>query len=466
MSAIPRLVIAGTHSGVGKTTVATALMAAFVRRGLRVQPFKVGPDFIDPGFHEAACGRACRNLDGWMLSQASNLETFARATADADIAVIEGVMGLFDGRDATSECGSTAEMAKWLGAPVLLVADASAMARSAAALVRGFEGFDGELDVGAVLFNRIGGAKHSQMLREAVAGACLAAVIGCLPRNERIALPSRHLGLKLASETLTAERLSEMTVWIEQHVDLDVLMQLARGCSRDLALPELRHEAPSVPRVRIGVARDAAFCFYYRDNLDLLCENGAELVEFSPIADAILPPQIDGLYLGGGYPEIHGAKLAENGAMRSAVREFVKTGAPVYAECGGLLYLTQAIVDSAGTEFEMAGVFPTRARMKPRLAALGYREAEVSRDALWLRAGVRARGHEFRYSEIDTMPPEIERCLTLHAGGEARSEGYRVSSALAGYAHLHFGSCPEFAARFVQACADYKLRNCDGAHAN
>src|SRR5260370_15597235 len=224
----PRIVIAGTHSGVGKTTIATALMAAYARRGLRVQPFKVGPDFIDPGFHQVACGRVSRNLDGWMLSPNANLQIFERASADADLAIIEGVMGLFDGRSASADEGSTADLAKWLGAPVLLVVDASAMARSAAALVHGFETFDAALELAGVLFNRIGGPRHADLLRESVAVYCRSTPLGFLPRSEKITLPSRHLGLTMAAEALTAECLSEMVAWVEKHIDLDALFALAR----------------------------------------------------------------------------------------------------------------------------------------------------------------------------------------------------------------------------------------------
>jgi cobyrinic acid a,c-diamide synthase len=455
MSSVPRLVIAGTHSGVGKTTVATALMAAFTRRGLRVQPFKVGPDFIDPGFHTAACGRASRNLDGWMLSPAANLEIFGRASADADLAIVEGVMGLFDGRDAATESGSTAELAKWLRAPVVLVTDASAMARSAAALVRGFETFDPALDLAGIIFNRIGGPRHADILREAVAAYCRSTPVAWLPCSEAISLPSRHLGLTMAAEALTPELLSEMVSWIEQHADLDTLLDLARSHSPALDIPLTAAAKCGTSRVRIGVARDRAFCFYYQDNLDLLRESGAELVEFSPLDDRDLPPAIGGLYLGGGYPEIHAATLSQNQPMLQAIRRFAGSGAPVYAECGGFMYLTEAIVDAAGREHAMVGLFPTRARMQSRFAALGYIEAEAPVDALWLRAGERIRGHEFRYSEIDAMPPDVPRCFTLQGSRGARAEGYTARNVLAGYAHLHFRSSPEFAARFVEACAGF-----------
>jgi len=448
----PRIVIAGTHSGVGKTTIATALMAAFARRGLRVQPFKIGPDFIDPGFHQVACGRVSRNLDGWMLSQNANLEIFARASADADLAIIEGVMGLFDGHSASADEGSTAEMAKWLGAPVLLVVDASAMARSAAALVHGFETFDSGLELAGVLFNRIGGTRHADLLRESVAAYCRSTPLGFLPRSQNIALPSRHLGLTMASETLTAERLVEMVAWVETHIDLDALIALAR--ERSPALPDspAPQARPSSLPIRIAVARDSAFCFYYQDNLDLLTESGAELVEFSPMRDRELPPDIGGLYLGGGYPELHAAQLSENREMIEAIRRFARAGAPVYAECGGFMYLTEAIVESDGREHPMVGLFPTRARMQSRLAALGYIQPEPAGDGLWLQPGESLRGHQFRYSAIDPMPPEVCRAY------QSPAEGYRIHSVLGSYIHLHFLSCPGFAERFVDHCAQWRTR--------
>jgi cobyrinic acid a,c-diamide synthase len=448
----PRIVVAGTHSGVGKTTIATALMAAFARRGLRVQPFKIGPDFIDPGFHQVACGRVSRNLDGWMLSPNANLHIFERTSADADLAIIEGVMGLFDGRSASADEGSTAEMAKRLGAPLVLVVDASAMARSAAALVRGFETFDAALRLAGVLFNRIGGARHADLLRESVAAYCRSTPLGFLPRDEKIALPSRHLGLTLAAEALTAECLSEMVAWVEKHIDLDALLALARECSQALTTSPAPHVRPARAKVRIAVARDSAFCFYYQDNLDLLTESGAELVQFSPMSDRELPPKIGGLYLGGGYPELHAVRLSENRAMIEAICRFARAGGPIYAECGGFMYLTEGIVELDGSEHPMAGLFPTRARMQSRFAALGYIQPESAGDGLWLQPGEALRGHQFRYSAIDPMPPEVCRVY------QSPAEGYRIHSVLGSYIHLHFLSCPGFAERFVDHCAQWRTR--------
>jgi cobyrinic acid a,c-diamide synthase len=454
----PRIVIAGTHSGVGKTSIATALMAAFARRGLRVQPFKIGPDFIDPGFQQAACGRVSRNLDGWMLSQDANLQIFERASADADLAIVEGVMGLFDGRSASADQGSTAEMAKCLRAPVLLVVDASAMARSAAALVHGFETFDADLELAGVLFNRIGGARHADLLRESVAAYCRSTAFGFLPRNEKIALPGRHLGLTMAAEALTPECLSEMVAWVESHIDLDALLALAHDRSPALTTWPAPQVRPAGSKVRIAVARDSAFCFYYQDNLDLLTEFGAQLVEFSPMSDRELPPEIGGIYLGGGYPELHAAQLSENRAMIEAIRRFARAGAPMYAECGGFMYLTEAVVDLDGSEHPMAGLFPTRARMQSRLAALGYIQLESVDAGLWLKSGETLRGHQFRYSAIDAMPSEVCRVY------QSPAEGYRIHSVLGSYIHLHFLSCPGFAERFVDHCAQWHAQWCAMAH--
>jgi cobyrinic acid a,c-diamide synthase len=459
------LVIAGTHSGVGKTTVSIALMAALRRRGLRVQPFKVGPDFIDPTLHTRAAGRASRNLDGWMLSREANLALFAQAARGADIAVIEGVMGLYDGCGPLAEAGSTAEMAKLLGLPVVLIVDAWAMARSAAALVRGYESFDEQLDIAGVIFNRVSGPGHFACLRDAVNASCRARVIGWLPVDDRVALPERHLGLLMGEEILGDERLGALAAWIEAGLDIDALVQLTRespapadhGSEFEIEAsqpaPERQFLGPGPRRVRIGVARDRAFCFYYQDNLDLLASLGAEIVEFSPIADPGLPRGLDGLYFGGGYPELYAAQLAANARMRADVARFVQRRLPVYAECGGFMYLSRAIIDLEETAHPMVGVFPAQARMRPRLAALGYAEVETVGGAGWLPGGLRARGHEFRYSVMDEMPAAISRRYRVAPGGGAPTEGYVVGGALASYIHLHFRSCPQFAAHLVAACA-------------
>ena len=444
MTNVPRIVVAGTHSGVGKTTVATGLMAAFRRRGLRVQGFKIGPDFIDPTFHEAATGRPGHNLDGWMLTRETNLEIFAQATADADIAVIEGVMGLFDGKSSPSLSGTSAEMAIWLDAAVVLVLDAAAMAGSAAAIVHGFDTLVPELRLSGVVCNKVASAKHYGYLRDAMAARCRPAPIGYLPRDADFAIPERHLGLHLAHESMTAERLVKLAQWVESYLDLNRLLELA--APRNAVAGPLPQRAKLPQRTRIGIARDAAFCFYYRNNLELLRDLGAELIDFSPIADRTLPGNLDGLYLGGGYPELHAEALAANESMRSAIAGF---GGQVYAECGGFMYLMREIIDGAGRSWPMAGIFPTAARMQKRLAKLGYIEVESAATQGWRVA----RGHEFRYSTMDPMPESVTRVYREPA------EGYRVGSVTGSYIHLHFLSCPRFAEQFVQDCAGRRVQN-------
>jgi cobyrinic acid a,c-diamide synthase len=448
---VPRIVIAGTHSGVGKTTVATGIMAALHKRGLRVQGFKVGPDFIDPTFHALATGRPSRNLDGWMLSRETNLGVFARAVGDADIAVIEGVMGLFDGKGAPSLAGTTAEMATWLDATVVLVLDAAAMAGSAAAIVHGFDTLIPELRISAVVCNQVAGAKHYDYLRDGIAAYCHPASIGYLPHDENLSIPERHLGLHLAHQVLTGERLDLLADLIESHLDLDRLLQLSARPGDPGVTPIAPKCKPR--RVRIGIARDEAFCFYYHDNLELLRTLGAELVHFSPIADRALPPHLNGLYMGGGYPELHAEALSANECMRAAIADFVAHDLPVYAECGGFMYLTQAIIDVEARSWPMVGIFPTCARMQARLAKLGYVEVEAGEPEGWLPPGSRARGHQFRYSEIDPMPGAIDSAYRDPA------EGYRVRAALGSYVHLHFLSCPSFAERFVLDCARRRAGN-------
>ena len=439
------ILIAGTHSGVGKTTVATGIMAALHKRGLSVQGFTVGPDFIDSVFHQATTGRASLNLDGWMLPREINLGTFSRATKDADVTVIEGVMGLFDGKSAASLSGTTAEVAIWLDAAVVLVIDAAAMAGSAAAIVHGFDTLIRELRLSAVVCNKVAGKKHYGHLREAIAARCRPVPIGYLPRDASFSIPERHMGLHLRRE-LPPDGFAE---WIESRLDLDRLLELGMRPRPNASGTETRGDI----RTRIGVARYAAFCFYYHDNLELLRRLGAELVEFSPIADHRLPEALDGIYFGGGYPELHADALSANESMRASIAEFIARDAPVYAECGGFMYLTQAIADKEGRSWPMVGIFPTVARMQARLAKLGYIDIESREDAGWLALGERARGHEYRYSVIDPLPETIRRPYREPA------EGYRVKSTLASYVHLHFLSCPSFAERFVTARAESREVN-------
>jgi cobyrinic acid a,c-diamide synthase len=451
------LVIAGVASGVGKTTLTLGLLEAYRRRGLRVQAFKVGPDFIDPGLHEIVTGRPSYNLDGWMGGREDVIRLVARHAEGADLLLIEGVMGCFDGVDVTSDAGSTAEIARWLAVPVVLVLDASAQSRSAAAVVLGFEHLDPQLRLGAVIANRVGGAAHGRGVSTAIGAVCRAVPVGALAHDPALTLAERHLGLLTAAEgVLTTERRARLADAVERAVDLDRLLALAAPITTAHHDPA---ERPMTTRARIGIARDAAFQFYYADNLDRLRAAGAELIWWSPLADPDLP-DVDGLYLGGGYPELHAARLAANRSMLKAIRRFAEAGRPIYAECGGLMLLAESIQDVEGVGHAMVGLLPARVRMLPRSLTIGYREVVLSTDCPLGPAGVRARGQEFHASTLDPVPAGVPRAYQVRRrnivgnGDEPpHGEGYLIDRALASYVHLQFASSPGLASAFVDACA-------------
>ncbi|PLX49096.1 MAG: cobyrinate a,c-diamide synthase [Desulfobulbaceae bacterium] len=442
--------VAGTHSGCGKTTISLGLMAALSQMGYEVQPFKCGPDFIDPTLHAVVCGRSSRNLDLRMCGTDFVRRCFAGHPAQ--VRVVEGVMGLFDGAEA-----SAAALARELAIPVVLVVDVRSAAESVAAVVKGFCELDRQLHVAGVILNRIGSPRHLELVETAVKEHCQVPILGYLPRDVEFAMPERHLGLHMGEEgVLDAGLVSHLAETILHYVDLGALLAASRHADLSKEGGE-RQPALAPARKRLAVARDAAFCFYYEDNFELLRQAGVELVFFSPLHDSELPPDIDAIYLGGGYPELHGETLAANTALRRAIKEWSEAGRLLYAECGGFMYLCQGLVDQQGKRHAMAGVFPVQARMNKRLRRLGYREARLSADSLWGRAGDVLRGHEFHYSEIDAMPSEVARIYELADG---RCEGYQLRNTLGGYLHLHFGGTPQAVTWFVGRLADCK-RTCD-----
>jgi cobyrinic acid a,c-diamide synthase len=346
-------------------------------------------------------------------------------------------------------------MAKWLGLPVLLVVNARSMARSAAALVHGFADFDPDLTLAGVIFNRVGSSTHLEYLQQALASLKGVRCFGGLPRDQDLAIPERHLGLATTEDHPLGEvYLHHLADWLEAHLDLDGLLEALPR----LALPEEQAPEAAAPKVRLGVAQDRAFCFYYPENLELLADSGAELVPFSPLNDGELPTGLHGIYLGGGYPELYATQLAANAGMRQALKEYAAAGLPIYAECGGLMYLAREIRDLEGQAHPMAGVFPFTVRMLPRLKALGYREITLAAAGLLGPAGTKARGHEFHYSEMVGEPLGVPRLyrLTSRKSGEAVAEGYCEHNVLASYVHLHFGSNPEVARNLVASCRKYK----------
>ncbi|HVA84126.1 MAG TPA: cobyrinate a,c-diamide synthase [Candidatus Binataceae bacterium] len=459
---IPRLLISATGSGAGKTTATIALMGALRARGMRVAAFKCGPDYLDPTYHRRAAGASSHNLDGWMMNRESVLATFARAAAGADIAVIEGMMGLFDGAGPTSDEGSSAEIAKWLTAPVLLVVDTSGMARTVAAVAHGFSHFDPRLELAGLICNRVGSRGHLDLLRAASAEV---PVLGGFPSEARLAFPERHLGLLSANnnnDKSVAQPLFD--AWAEmaaQWLDLDAIVAIARSAPMlgrlDAAQLWPRSDAPA-PRCRIGVAYDDAFHFYYEDNLRRLEAAGAELVRFAPTREPELP-RVDGLYFGGGYPEALAGELSSNRAMIDAVRGFAERGGPIYAECGGLMYLSDGIRTLEGRTWPMVGLVAGEAVMSERLQALGYVEVETRGESIFGPGGMRMRGHQFRYSTLTPIPDRMERVYAVRPRwGVPFSEGYRSGSVLASYVHVHWASNPEAAEGFVNSCAAWRER--------
>ncbi|MBF0477152.1 MAG: cobyrinate a,c-diamide synthase [Deltaproteobacteria bacterium] len=455
----PRILIAGTNSGVGKTSVTLALVGALRQRGLRVQTFKVGPDYLDPTYLARASGRPCYNLDGWMMGRDYVRDLFARQAALADISVIEGVMGLFDGSDPVSIEGSTAQIAAWLHAPVVLVVNVHGLARSIAPLVKGFAEFDPEVTIRGVIANKCGTERHQVHLARSLAACDLPPLTAAIPRDAFPALPSRHLGLVTADHrNLSDEIIQRLGRVLDTPGTIETMIKLADQAPDMEALAVSPGINPRPDPVRLGLADDAAFHFYYQDNLDALEAAGCDLIRFSPLHDASLPEGLAGLYLGGGYPEEYAAKLAANQTMIQAVRDFARSGRPIYAECGGLMYLSQGITLRDGRRPALTGLLPQGTRMLDRLKALGYVEVTLTRDSLLGRAGDRLRGHEFHYSELDDPAAEVagweQIYVTRKPGSDTTGrEGRQQGRVLVSYVHLHLASRPEAVRHFVAELA-------------
>jgi cobyrinic acid a,c-diamide synthase len=451
------MLVAGTASGVGKTTVTLAIMAGLRKRGYVVQPFKGGPDFLDTTHHTRIAGRAARNLDTWMLSEETNREVIRRAAAGADAVVIEGMMGLFDGKDGDADSGSSAEIAKLFKLPVLLVLDCAKSARSVAAVVLGFESFDSGLPLAGLILNRVAGRNHYRLLESAIQARCKTPIVGWLPREPQITIPERHLGLHAAADIDSSldQEIDTLARLAETQLNLDAILQLA--CPLDLA-PTTSISQEDEPRIRIGVARDRAFSFYYEDNLDLLRQQGAEIVPFSPIADKALPPDLDGLYFGGGYPELYARELSENILMLNQIRAFIRYGGHVYAECGGLLYLSQRLSTEDGTVYPLVGVVPLGMEMTGKLVDFGYVTVTFTQDCLLGPKGTTIRGHSFHYSRIRSRS-EVSTSYQLEfsLSGIQQQEGFTCANVLASYVHLHFGANPAVAQHFVAALRGARL---------
>ena len=430
-----RFLIAAPHSGSGKTTVTSAVIAGLRARGLWVQPFKAGPDYLDPTHLSRAAGVPARNLDSFLLPEARLRELFASASRQADVSVIEGLMGLYDGRDPETDLHSSAHLARLLDCPVVLVIDAGGMARTVAAVAAGLRDFGEGVQLAGVILNRVGSERHAQLCGAALAQVGIA-LLGYLPNQPALSLPSRHLGL-LAAE----QHPMDQGVLAEASLTLDLTALLVQTGAPRLPLPIPRPFAGS--RVRIAVARDEAFSFYYQDALETLEAAGAELIPFSPLRDATVP-EAGGLLIGGGYPEAHAAALSANASMLASIRAFAESGKPVVAECGGLMYLG-ATLSADDQVYPMCGVIPYHTRMAGRLT-LGYRDLEVLEDTPVATRGEQLRAHEFHYS---TLVGEAT-CPAYRVNGQP--EGYAQGNVLASYMHLHLGADVRLAERLIARC--------------
>ncbi len=449
--------IGGTHSGVGKTSVAIGLMGAFTRRGRKVQGFKIGPDFLDTSFHTAVTNRPARNLDAWMMPREKIPSIFTQGCQGADLAIIEGVMGIFDGMDGKSELASTSELAKILDAPVVLVIDAYGLAGSAAAVVVGYKSLDPRLNLAGVILNRVAGQAHAKMCRDAIERHSNVPVLGAIPVDPSAALSERHLGLIPAGQMMDRRNLDNVIDLVERSVDIDRVETLA--CSAgELPAPNGADGASRLrdAKVSIAVARDSAFSFYYQENLDQLAQAGAELKFFSPIADEKVPEGTDGIYIGGGYPEVYAADLSKNQPVLKSIAKLGRDGMPIYAECGGFMYLTKSIRDMNGTEHSTVGLLDARTSMVKKLT-LSYTLAKTTSSNILAPAGETVRGHEYHYSSASEVPRDAEFSYDLERGVGIREgkDGWTCYNTLASYMHTSFAWDDRMAERFVDACVKY-----------
>ena len=430
MKSSSAFLIGGTSSGSGKTTLTLGIMAALKARGLAVQPFKCGPDFIDPSLHKMVTGETSPNLDLRMCGRKFCHESFNERFAGKNVAIVEGVMGLFDGGIASS-----AALAGELNLPVILVVDARSAAESVAAVVKGFEVYSDDVEIAGVIFNRVGSARHRELIEGAMRDTCDCSILGFFPRDIRFEIPDRHLGLHMGEEKpLDAEQLFQLSNAIETHLDLDKLLEIS--CYSPTISTNIQPTTSfNGEKVRLAVARDNAFCFYYEDNFRILEQAGAEIAFFSPLKDKSLPERCKGIYLGGGYPELHAEELSANKTMLAAVREFGDSGGFIYGECGGFMYLCDQILNISKESYTMSGIFPFTTRMKPRLSRLGYRNPIIVQSCFLGEINQDLHGHEFHYSELINPETNIQTIYKLPNDGK---EGYVHKNVLGGYIHLHF----------------------------
>lgn len=454
---IPRILIAGTHSGVGKTTIACGLMLVLKEAGFIVQPFKVGPDYIDPSYHTEITGRQSSNLDTYMLSKDVILEIFETQSKNADIAIIEGVMGLYDGLNDT-EIGSTSYLSKIIKSPVLLVVDAYALSRSAGAIVLGYKEFDKDVNIAGVILNNIGSQIHYENTKKSIEEKTQIHVCGFLSKEISLNLKERHLGLIPTFEKKIDDTFKRKLMELMKNVDIKEIIALSKKTKEIKNIPSIIFKKQDYyKKVKIAVAKDKAFNFYYKENIDILKNFGAEICYFSPLESENLPEFINGLYIGGGFPELFSQQLSENIKMKNILYQKIKDGLPVYAECGGLMYLMEKIINFEKKEFPMLGIFKGNVKMSNKLNALGYVETETIKDNILSKKGDKNKGHVFHWSYLEDLPEDISFAYKiLKNNGKYYYDGLTDNNILAAYTHIHFASNINFAKNFIKICEKYK----------
>lgn len=459
---IPRIVIGGTNSGCGKTTISAGIMAALVKRGLRIQPYKVGPDYIDPMFHTYITGRDSRNLDSFLMNEEILPYLFERNSKNADICIVEGVMGLYDGYGGYSQTASTAHVSKIISSPVILIINGEGMSLSIVPFIKGFMDFDREVNIKGVIINGIRSESHFSLLKKNIEDHTGIRVLGYLKRMEEYTFPSRHLGLVQGEEINDIKnRISALAEEIEKTIELDEVIKIASEAENLKDYSFNFNIAKRKYHFRIGVAKDKAFNFYYKDNLELLEMLGAELTFFSPLSDSSLPENIDGLYIGGGYPEVFAKELQDNIPMRECIKKTIEEGLPAYAECGGMMYLSQSIRTLEGKEYGMVGIVPGQSEMTSKLQRFGYVDIEITGDNVLSKKGYRIKAHEFHYSTT-TIDWNVPTCFKISKKKKDKEPvtwhcGYKLHNLLAGYPHLHFWGNTGFAEKFINRCIQHQI---------
>ena len=449
--------IAGTNSGVGKTTVTLGIMSAMVQKGIKVQGFKAGPDYIDPSHHTFVTGNASRNLDTWMMGENACRELFERSALNSEISVIEGVMGLYDGSNDSSGHGSSAHLAKVLNVPVILVVDAKGVAQSAGAVVMGFREFDKEVNLAGIILNNVASQNHYDIIKEAIEESCSVTVLGYLKKESDITIPERHLGLIPSEEQkINSDLYDKLGQMVLETIDIDKLKEIAGSAGN---FPEYNRsiftERDSSLEVTVAVARDNAFCFYYQDDIDLFEALGAKIVEFSPLADKSIPDGIDGIFMGGGFPELFADRLSKNESMMSSILAAHKQGTVIYGECGGMMYLMEKLIDCEERLFKMSSVLNGTSSMENRRQGLGYVIVDTICDNVICNNGDTFRAHEFHWSKLQDVPDSTTFAYNTRKTNGRRTgvDGICKSNVMASYTHIHFSSNPELAINLLSSMA-------------